>query len=481
MKWYADGRREQAALLFGVPRPLGSGRATAPALAMCRRQLGARAREIILADADTYGRQRGYATFQAGHTGDASDFETAIATLKTMAESPTKGPSMVIEHAHPPSRSTGVGRMRAISSSSGFLFQWLPDWRHAGNIFTGPPAFFFKAVTMTTMHPKTAPVILALIIALGLGGTTLYVWKPWIREPQAPTIENVKVGQVGEFFIYMPLYYAIDRGFFKNQGLAVDIVNTGGDEKSVAAVISGDVTFGVGDPTFSPIAGSRGAETRVIAGVVNGVPFWGVTFRTDIPAITDPKQLKGYMVATFPAPSTAYTLQSQMFREGGLEPNIRQAQFGSLLPAIQSGAADIALELEPNVSLAVKEGGRVVYSLASRYGNFAITGVTVSDRTITQNPDLVRKFVTGLDAAERYAHDHPDDIEEYAMKRFPNLDPGVARSAIQRMLKDNVFPPSATISPDAWRQAVSLRVQAGELSSVADASKYLDMSFLPRL
>ncbi|HRW61711.1 MAG TPA: ABC transporter substrate-binding protein, partial [Defluviicoccus sp.] len=182
--------------------------------------------------------------------------------------------------------------------------------------------------------------------------------------------DAVKIAQVGEFFVYMPLYYAKDRGFFDTENLDIAIINTGGDEKSVAAVISGDATFGVGDPTFAAIAGQKGRDVRVVASVLNGVPFWGVAKNPNVPEITSPGQLKGFTVGTFPAPSTAYTLQARMFRQGGLEPSIRQAQFGTLLPLLESGQVDIVLELEPNVSIATSRGAHVVFSMAKHYGQF---------------------------------------------------------------------------------------------------------------
>ena len=49
----------------------------------------------------------------------------------------------------------------------------------------------------------------------------------------------------------------------------------------------------------------KGQGGKVIASVVNGVPFWGITTNPKIPEIKDGKQLNGYSVATFPSPSTA--------------------------------------------------------------------------------------------------------------------------------------------------------------------------------
>ena len=40
-------------------------------------------------------------------------------------------------------------------------------------------------------------------------------------------LEEVKVAQFAEFFLYMPLYLADGKGFFKDQGLSINIVSFG--------------------------------------------------------------------------------------------------------------------------------------------------------------------------------------------------------------------------------------------------------------
>ena len=290
------------------------------------------------------------------------------------------------------------------------------------------------------------------------------------NHPQQPAteqqLENIKVAQFADFFLYMPLYLAEGKGFFKEQGLSVDIVSTGGDDKTFAAVISGDVHFGIADPTFVAIARSKGQSGKVIASIVNGVPFWGVTKNPKVPEIEDAKQLKGFTVATFPSPSTAFTLQEKMFENAGLKPQIRQAAFGALLPLLEVGQADIALELEPNVSTAVKGGARVVYSMAEMYGDFAITGVTTSDTLIVENPELVQRFVNAIQQAESYAHSNIDGTLAFALKRFPNLDPVVVEQSLKRVIDSNTFPKDTRISKEAWEKACQLRVDAGELPSI---------------
>jgi NitT/TauT family transport system substrate-binding protein len=274
----------------------------------------------------------------------------------------------------------------------------------------------------------------------------------------------------------MPLYIAQDKGYFRDEGLDISVVNTGGDDKSVAAVISGSADFGIGDPTFAAIAGLQGQKVKVVAGILDAVPFWGVTKNPKVPEITSPSQLNGFSVATFPAPSTAYTLQVQMFRAGDLEPNIRQAQFGTLLPLLDTGTVDIVLELEPNVAIAVSQGARVVYSMASQYGPFATTGVTVSQRTLDTRHDVVVRFVNAVNNAEILAHQHPDEAIAIAQKRFSSITPKIVADALLRMLKTDAYPANAVISDSAWRKAIQLRVDAKDIPNVDAGLPFLDNS-----
>lgn len=294
---------------------------------------------------------------------------------------------------------------------------------------------------------------------------------------QESKLEKVKVAQFGEVFLYMPLYLADGMGFFKDEGIEIEITNTGGDDKTFAAVLSGAATFGVADPTFVAIAKERGQDGEVVASVVNGVPFWGVATNKKIPEIKNGKQLNGYRVATFPSPSTAYTLQYDMFEDAGLKPNIRQGAFGALLPMLNAGQVDIALELEPNVSTAVHNGAKVLYSMAQIYGDFAITGVTVSAETAKNKKDLIQKFVNALEKAEKFAHAYPDSAIQFANKKFPDLDDVIVAEAMKRIIDSNSLPVSAVISKDSWEKAISLRNEVGEIKSMNVTRSVLDMTY----
>jgi len=300
----------------------------------------------------------------------------------------------------------------------------------------------------------------------------------WSQNRGGDIKQRVIIAQVSDFFLYAPIYVAKDAGFFEEQGLDVSIISTGGDEKSWAAVISGSAQFGVGDPTFVAISDQQGQRGTVIASIVNGVPFWGVTLRTDIPAITKPVQLRGLSVATFPAPSTAYTLQREMFTRGGLEPSIRQGAFGALIPMLKAGQADIALELEPNVSIAVEgQGAHVVYSLANLYGDFAITGLTARPQYLRENSETTGRIVCALRKALDFIHTKNTETLAILKKRFPELSGSVPLNALRRVQSEGIIPKQVAVDANAWKKAIDLRISVGDLKSAKPMNYYVDNSF----
>jgi NitT/TauT family transport system substrate-binding protein len=95
------------------------------------------------------------------------------------------------------------------------------------------------------------------------------------------SLKEITIAQAGDFFLYAPFYVAVDAKIFEKKGYDVKIISTGGDEKTWAAVLSNSAQFGIADPSFIAISNQNGQPGKVIASIVNGVPFWGITFQDD--------------------------------------------------------------------------------------------------------------------------------------------------------------------------------------------------------
>jgi NitT/TauT family transport system substrate-binding protein len=314
------------------------------------------------------------------------------------------------------------------------------------------------------------PIIWIVIVVVVLGG----VWY-FAANRQPAQLQNVTIAQAYQVFLYAPLYVAQNQGFFKDQGLNVNITTAGGDEQAFAALLSGSAQFAVGDPTFTAISGEKGEPGVVLASVLNGVPFWGVA-KSNVPVITSPSMLKGYKVATYPAPNTAYELQVAMFKSANLQPNIVQIAPGGLLPALDAGKVDIALELEPNVSTAVANGDHIVYSLSSYYPTFALTGLTALPSYVQGNGPTAQKVVNALKQADDYIRANPTSTADFLAGMF-QVSSTIAESAIQNMLSAKTIPDSLVVDQGGWNTAIQLQVQTGDLKQAEPYSQYVNTTF----
>src|ERR1700704_5283514 len=118
--------------------------------------------------------------------------------------------------------------------------------------------------------------------------------------------KKVVVSQAFQSMLYLPLYVAIDGGFFQKEGLDVSKQTAGAPSAALSAVISGSADFSLHGPEWTAIAASKGAPVNVIANVVNGAAVWIVT-APDF-KFTSIKDLKGETVVTGQIPTTSTSL-----------------------------------------------------------------------------------------------------------------------------------------------------------------------------
>lgn len=291
--------------------------------------------------------------------------------------------------------------------------------------------------------------------------------------------QKITIAQFGHVFLYMPLYVAVRNKYFEDEGLDVTLVSTGGDEKTFTAVSTGNAQFGVADPVFTAVARERGQGGKVVASVVRGVPFWVLTFKEEIKPFDSPSGFSGYKIGAYTAPSTSYAVMKKLLQNDGkpVKATIVQGAFGSLMPMLKANQADMVMDIEPMVSIACKEGAHVVYSPAKVLGDFAFTGLTVSDDYHDKNPETIKKVVRALAKAMEFIHKNQGGAVEVACKEFPEVPPDVVKEGIKRLVDQGTIPASPQLSEKAWEAAIALRKEIGDLKGEGSFAENVDPKF----
>ena len=88
---------------------------------------------------------------------------------------------------------------------------------------------------------------------------------------------KVVINEAVRTLLYLPLYHAIEQGYFKEQGLDVEVVTGGTATNSFAAMLSGEADFSQADPMYVPISREKGSKTKVVAQVVGRIAVWGLS------------------------------------------------------------------------------------------------------------------------------------------------------------------------------------------------------------
>ncbi len=275
---------------------------------------------------------------------------------------------------------------------------------------------------------------------------------------------KVTVSQAFQSMLYLPLYVAIDNGFFRKQGLDVIKETAGAPSAALSAVISSSAQFSLHGPEWTAIAAAKGAPVRVVANVVNGAAVW-------IAAAPDFKysslaDLKGQTVITGQMPTTSTSLFMKLLKSNGMDAakdvKMMQVPIGSEIGPLLAGQAKVAVMYEPGLDQAVAKGMKVLVGFPKLYGEYAFSAITARADV---DADTAQRFVNGLEMALRSMRADPAAAVNVAKNEFPNLEPAVVEAAVRRMLSEKVYPASVAITPAALKVAMDTQIALGNLAA----------------
>ncbi|MBL7252433.1 ABC transporter substrate-binding protein [Alcanivorax marinus] len=250
-------------------------------------------------------------------------------------------------------------------------------------------------------------------------------------------------------------FVADKKGFYEEQGLAVNIVRGQGSSDAIKKVANGNARLGFADAGSLVLArGNDQVPVKMVAVVYVRPPH--AIYALEGSGIEKPEDLQGRKVA-----DTAFSAIPALFGAYAADAGIDPSKVGwvvadgSALPSLLStGRADAIGQFvvgEPLLEKAVapKKLVRLAYEDVglSYYGN----GLIASEETIAENPDLVRRFVSATIKGMNYAFAHPQEAGEilHGYHRQVDTDIGAGETRMVRALAEQPDGlPMGEIDPD---------------------------------
>jgi NitT/TauT family transport system substrate-binding protein len=233
--------------------------------------------------------------------------------------------------------------------------------------------------------------------------------------PAADALQRVRIAYASRSSSAMPLYMALQKGFFKAEGLEVEIIQMN-PRLAASAVVNGDVTFAT--PFISTFRGIlQGFPIKVVFVHIKKGPYF-VMVR---PEIKDVQQLKGKKIGVATIRGTDQLVAEEMLQAKGFNPAQLQAvAIGDgpvRMQALISGAVD-AISVAPPHDLMLRRMGFPAIAGPPAVG-LPSAGILTADRLIKENPQLIKRALKALLRSHHYIVENRQETIQTLIKWLP--------------------------------------------------------------
>ena len=332
-------------------------------------------------------------------------------------------------------------------------------------------------------NKKWIALTTAVILAVTALPVTVFAKKKDSSDDKALT--KVTLNEVAHSIFYAPQYVAIEKGYFKDEGLDLTLVTGFGADKTMTAVISGEADIGFMGAEASIYAYQEGATDPVVnfAQLTQRAGNFLVA-REEMPDFKwedlKNKKVLGGRKGGMPEMVFEYIL-----KQNGLDPqkdlSIDQSiDFGSTAAAFTgNNSADFTVEFEPSATALEKQGaGYVVASLGVDSGYVPYTSYSAKASYMKKNPDIMQKFTNALQKGMDYVQNHtPEEIAKVMEPQFPETDLDTITAIVKRYYDQDTWKETLVFEKDSFELLQDILESAGELASRVDYSQLVTTEF----
>lgn len=248
-------------------------------------------------------------------------------------------------------------------------------------------------------------------------------------------------------FYYLPLTIAERLGYFKDEGLAVEIVDFPGGAKALQALMGGsaDLVSGAYEHTISMQAKGQLIKAVVVEARYNSIVLG---LKKDIAArYKSPKDLKGLKIGVTAPGSSTNMFVNTLLAKGGLKPDavsiIGVGATSGAVAIMRKGEIDGIANLDPVITH-LEVGGDMVTVVDTRTeqgmkdiygGEYAASTIYGSHEFIARNPNTTQAVVNAMVRALRWLKKAtPEQIVDTVPPGYYGNDKGLYKVALMKNL-----------------------------------------------
>lgn len=300
-------------------------------------------------------------------------------------------------------------------------------------------------------------------------------------------VRKITVAEVAHSVFYAPQYVAHGLGYFRDEGLDVDIVLTSGADNVMAAVLSGDADIGFSgtEATIYVYNGGEKDYVMTFAGLTQKDGSFLVSrkkYNNFTLSDLKNKSVIGGRIGGMPEMTFEWALKrNEIDPKKDLSIDTSVA-FPAMEGAFIGGNGDFVTLFEPNATSVEKHGyGYVVAYIGELAGNVPYTAYNAKKSYIANNPEVIKKFTKAINKGLKYVYSHDSkEIAKIMLDYFPDTTLADMEIIVDRYKKGEAWKKNITINHDEWDHIQEIIESAGELDKYVPYeeliySEYFDM------
>lgn len=299
-----------------------------------------------------------------------------------------------------------------------------------------------------------------------------------VLAPASSTAEDQKItfitdaGPLGRHSLF---YVALDKGYYKEEGLDVEILGGRGSASTAREVAAGAAQFGFADAGTAILSRANEALPVKLIGIVYAKAPHGLMALASS-GIKEPADLAGKRLADTSA-SSNYILFNAYAAKVGLDPAAVEwvfTDFNSLPGLLTTRQIDAIGQFEMGSAVLEQRANEEVtfLSYADAGMEFYSNAIIASDQTIEAHPELVTAFLRATRKGMADAFRDPEEAAAIQRKYLPLLDAGIIEhetASVARLAqppeRENI--PLLTMERHGVERTIALMVENFDLQNVA--------------
>lgn len=293
---------------------------------------------------------------------------------------------------------------------------------------------------------------------------------------------TVRLNEVTHSVFYAPLYVAINNGYFRDEGLDIELTNGGGSDKTMTAILSGQADIGLAGPeTVVYIKAGGSNNYPVVFGQLtqkDGSFLIGRTKNNSF-SWTDlvGSEVIGGRRGGMPAMCLEYALHLNGLTKNDVNINY-DVQFDLIASAFESGTGDYCTMFEPVASTYEQAGkGYVTASVGAMAGNVPYTCFMATKKYVSDNQDTVTKFMRAIIKGINFVTENDATVVADSLTdSFPDTSIQTLANAVDAYKRIDAYKTTPVMNESDYNTLLNILRFAGALDAEVAFSDVIDNS-----